>query len=149
VVIVDAAAASPRLYDVFGTPPSPGVLGVLTGEEGGLDAAMRPVRLSNDTGIEVTVLPLGSSDREAADLLSGPSFASLVAELRDRFDVVVLDTDPIRDSAASLAVSMFVDEVCVVARSRADSRRELRLTVDRLRSVGGCLGSVVVNGVRH
>jgi Mrp family chromosome partitioning ATPase len=126
---------------------------VLAGAPGGLDGALRTVAPSTGSGsgscVEVAVLPLGSSLREAADLLSGPSFASLVADLGERFDVVVVDTDPVRHSAAALAISMFVDEVCVVTRSRADTRTSLGATIERLRSVGAHVGNVVINDVRH
>ena len=69
------------------------------------------------TGGELSVLAGGRRAPNPAELLSGPSFARLVAEASDLFDRVVIDSAPVLAVSDTLLMAPLVQTVCVVVRA--------------------------------
>jgi polysaccharide biosynthesis transport protein len=60
------------------------------------------------------VIPAGSMVPNVADLLMSLGMRDLVAELRDKFDYIVIDTAPLLPVIDALAVATVVDAVLIV-----------------------------------
>ncbi len=93
------------------------------------------------------LMPAGHDIYSPADLLGAPRVASLLAEMRESFDLVLMDTPSILPVTDTVSLSSAVDAVLVVARSGISSRDSLVRTVAVLRRAGARILGVVLNGV--
>jgi capsular exopolysaccharide synthesis family protein len=129
VAVVDLDGRAPVLDALFGVTRGPGVSDIVVGDSDLMSAA-RSVAV--DAG-SLAVVPAGAAPRDVGELLGSEALAELLAELRERNDVVLLDTPPLLLVGDALAVTPSVDGVLLVAavddfrRSSADEvRRQLR-----------------------
>jgi len=79
------------------------------------------------------VLPSGLAPGDAAEFLSTPELAAIMAELRDRFDLVLVDAPPILPVSDALTLSAEVDAMLIVVRAGVVRRNvlgELRRVLD-------------------
>ena len=90
-----------------------GLAGVLTGEVA-LDDAL--VKLEDDGGAPFWVLPSASDRAYPAELLASERMATLMAALRERFDVIVLDASPVGESADAEVLAPYCDGTLLVMR---------------------------------
>ena len=91
------------------------------------------------------LLSSGPMRMDAAELLSGTRFPSLLEDAFRWFDRVVIDSPPVLSVSDGLAVSRYVDRTCLVVRQGGSDRRELKRAADLIRSSGGNLVGFVWN----
>ncbi len=91
------------------------------------------------------LLSSGSMRPDAAELLAGTRFPSLLEEAFRWFDRVVIDTSPVLTVSDMLAVARYADRTCMVVREGGSDRRELKRAADLVRSAGGNLVGFVWN----
>jgi succinoglycan biosynthesis transport protein ExoP len=91
------------------------------------------------------VLSSGPVRKDAAELLAGTRFPSLLEDAYRWFDRVVIDTSPVLAVSDLLAITRYADRTCLVVRDRGSDRRELRRAADLVRSAGGSLVGFVWN----
>lgn len=102
--------------------------------------ACHPTTLPN-----LYLLSSGDMQANAAELLSGTRFPSLLEEAHRWFDCVVIDSPPVLSTSDALAIARYADRVCLVVRERASERRELRRASELIRTSGGILAGFVWN----
>jgi capsular exopolysaccharide synthesis family protein len=121
VVLIDVDV---RQRDLSTTVPDvegrPDLIKILTGDAT-LDEA-----LVRDGMSGAFVLPIRETPGEIGDLLIGPAMDSLIAQLRDRFDVVLLDSAPVLASSDTRSLAAKVDAVVVIARWRSTAEHIVR-----------------------
>src|SRR5205807_8942912 len=122
---------SARDVDIIGTPASP---------PGGTVTA---------TGGQLSVLAAGRRAPNPAELLSGHSFAQLVAEASKLFDRVVIDSAPVLAVSDTLLMTPHVQSVCVVVRAIRTARNALLRAASLLLLAGSRLAGVVLNLLRR
>src|SRR5262249_53880554 len=96
----------------------------------------------------LTILPAGVPRRQAIDLAGSDRMAALLHELRDRFDVVIVDTPPLLVASDALALAKDADGVVLGARIDPASRGALERAALVLRRAGGNLLGPVMTGMR-
>lgn len=138
-VLVDADLRKPTQHPVFGTARSPGLVELLAGEAS-LEACLRP----GGAGAPA-LLPAGAETSAPADLLDGDAFRELLAELRGRFDRVVIDGPPALLVADAPVLGAAADAALVVVRAGHTDRRAARTALERLRAVGTPIAGLVFN----
>jgi len=128
VSLEDAArVVSARDVDIIGTAnPSPG--GTVTA-----------------TGGQLSVLAGGRRAPNPAELLSGPSFAELVAEAGKLYDRVVIDSAPVLAVSDTLLMTPYVQSVCVVVRARRTARNAVQRAATLLTGAGSRIAGVILN----
>jgi receptor protein-tyrosine kinase len=141
VILVDLDLRRPRLHDVFHIDNQVGFTSVLLGQAS-LDRSLVSMLTGNDL---LSVLPSGPIPPNPSELLSSPRVAKLFAELRERADLVLLDTPPVLPVTDSLIVSRSADAVVLVTAVGTTSRRELARANELLRQVGAPLAGTVLN----
>lgn len=99
-----------------------------------------------DPNQQLYLLPAGSTPPDPAQLLSTRSMAELIDKLAGMFDLVLVDSPPVRPVSDPLIVSKLVDGVVVVARSGVTKREEIHESINALRRVGAPLLGTVLNG---
>ena len=77
----------------------------------------------NDPGL--TILPAGTIPPNPAELLQSERFGRLLEQLRERFDMVVLDTPPAEVVTDTVLVSQYVDLSLYIVRVGYTDRRML------------------------
>lgn len=136
-VIVEADLRRPQFRRLLGMERGPGLGDVLRGTAG-LHEALTPI-----AGRQTWVLPAhGNEDASASRLLAGPELAALLAQLKGRFDHVVIDTPPVQVAADAVVLAAQGDEVILVGRM---DRTPLPMIEQTMRSLA--LAQAKVSGV--
>lgn len=141
VVLVDCDLRRPRLHKVFSDDRTRGVTSVLRGELS-IDECLQATGVPN-----LTFVASGPSGERPSELLSSAALPRFLADLEQRFDVVIVDSPPSVVLSDARVLSKHVDGVVVVVREGAASRSVVRDAVAGLQQVGARLYGVVVNGV--
>ena len=141
VVIVDGDMRKPRLHKVFGLDGSLGLSSVLMGEAS-LDDVIQATRVP-----DLYLIPCGIVPENPAELLQSERFRELIAELSERFGMVVFDSPPVVPVTDAAIIGAAVDGVVLVARSGATRREMIARAVDLLRGVNANLLGVVLNAI--
>nr|MCU0709801.1 polysaccharide biosynthesis tyrosine autokinase [Pirellula sp.] len=142
VCLVDADYRRPRVQQNFGVQFEPGGMQYLTGEAT-LDQALRPCEFQNN----LTLLTTGGRPKNPGELVASPAYAEMVAELRERFDIVLIDSPPVIPVADATSLSALVDGIILVLRIRRGVILSAHKAKERLDLVQGNLMGVIVNGM--
>ena len=100
VIAVEVDLRGPQLGSRLGVPSSVGLGSVLAGEES-LDNALRPIE---PFGENLRVLPGGSPPPNPSELLGSAKMASVLEELKQDSDLVIIDTPPLLIVSDAFAV---------------------------------------------
>jgi capsular exopolysaccharide synthesis family protein len=138
VLLLDCDLRRPRLHSMFGVDNTRGLVDILAG--GG---RIEEVWLEPMPGLKL--ICAGPPPPNPAELLSSRRLAEFLAEMRRRFDYVLVDTPPVGVSdSAVLAASG--DGVLLVLDSQRTRKGPLRQALHSLRGVGAnVLGTVLNN----
>jgi succinoglycan biosynthesis transport protein ExoP len=126
---------------VRGGTNRPGLLEVLAGQAS-IDEALVQDELTG-----AMILPLNNSIAVGQDLMGGEAMDALLAKLRERFDLVVLDTSPILPLADTRILATKVDVVVFVARWRKTSEHAVQAAIKALPVEGVTIAGVVLNRI--
>jgi polysaccharide biosynthesis transport protein len=144
VVVVDADLRRQSLAPLFDLAATPGLSNVLTDE-----LSLESVARTGSEDLPVVVVASGSEPSSPSDLLASQRFLAVMAELAERFDVVVVHAPPLLEFTDAAVVARATSGVVVVARFGSTRAHDLRLAVDSLNAVDvGALG-VVLNAGRR
>jgi capsular exopolysaccharide synthesis family protein len=132
----------PRLHRFFGLPADPGFASVLLGS---IDLHDATVAVGDTPGLEV--LPAGPMPANPAELLRGTRARDLLAQLREEYDLVIIDSPPVLPVADALVLAREVDATIVVASAQQTTRRRLRRAIESLRQVDAPLVGAILNNV--
>ncbi len=140
-LLLDADLRSPGLSRDHITPGNDesGLGGYLTGR-------IEPASACYATSLpNLYILSSGPMRADAAELLAGTRFPSLLEDAFRWFDRVVIDTPPLLAVSDALAISRYADRCCLVVRDGGSDRRELKRAAELLRSSGANLVGFVWN----
>jgi capsular exopolysaccharide synthesis family protein len=129
-LVVDADVKRPSCHQVLGLERKPGLVDYLTGNTDNLDSCIKPTKID-----DLYLMPTGSISPAASDLFESASLDQLLAELRDKFDFVIIDSFPLTVGAGSFVLSSKVDAVALVVVPGRTPRDLLIRNIHRLRAV--------------
>jgi len=127
VVLVEADLRHPSVARYLGLASGRGLSGYLLDTTTTLDAV-----LQRPTSIAFSVLPAGAASSMPYELLKSPRLAALIAELRQRFDYVLLDTPSVLPFPDVGILRELVDGFVVVVRANRTPREQLQDTMSVL-----------------
>jgi capsular exopolysaccharide synthesis family protein len=139
VLIVEADLRRPTLDDHFKVRGALGLTDVIV-RRGELDAAMQPVGVNG-----LMLLPSGKLPPNPSELLGSDAMVQLLERLRDRFDVVIVNTPPLLPVTDAAVLSAHADGVLVVVRAGRTTRQQLSLAMRALHAVGARVLGTVLN----
>jgi len=140
VLLIDADMRRPTVEKWLHPAPQLGFAELLRGETS-LDHAV--IELENSP---LKILPAGDPPGDPVELLSSTSSRTLMAELRERFFRVVIDTPPIVPFTDADAIGGVCDGVLVVARTNVTRRSAVGQAVRSVTSTQ-VLGTVLNGSV--
>lgn len=93
------------------------------------------------------VITSGSKAKNPSELFSGHRFETLLGELRERYDYVVVDTPPINPVSDSLIISQKCDALFMVVRSGVTTYYSFNKAYDALKVLDVDISGVIINGI--
>ena len=131
---------------MFGASRRPGLLDFLGGDAP-LDAVLR-----NSTHEKLTLIPCGTRRHRGPELLHSQAMLQLITDLRERFDVIIVDSPPLGAGVDPFVLGAATGNMVVVLRTGATDRKmaEAKLKLlERLpiRPLGAVLNDIRAQGV--
>ena len=146
-LVVDCDLRRGIVNRIFGEQDAePGLTNVLLGENT-LDEAVRAADMGIEEGL--FILPTGTLPPNPSELLGSKHMRGLLEELRERFDMVLLDSPPLNLVTDAAVLGAEADGVIVIARAGATDRSALRYAMDQLRAVNADVSGTVLNDLDY
>ncbi len=123
VVVVDANFRRPRLAEAMGVPAgsnAPGLGDLLAGSATIDEVIVNGTSNGHDSGI--AVVPAGTPANRVIERLNNGTFESIVAELRDRFDLILFDAPPAVVAGDAMVLANRLDAAVLVARANQEQK---------------------------
>jgi len=133
VVLLDADIRRPECHTLTGLDLEPGLTNLLAGQTD-LDSVLAASEWSG-----LSVLPAGTPSPQAPNLLGSQRMKDLLAQLSDRFDLIVIDSPPMMAAADARILAQLADATVLTVRWGKTRRRTVRLTVHQLQAAGAKL----------
>jgi capsular exopolysaccharide synthesis family protein len=141
VLLVDCDLREPALHKVFDLSPAPGLTGALLEHD-----SQPPIRSTSVLGL--SVVTAGEVPPNPAEFVASERLGRMLDQLREQFDLVIVDSPPAGLAADAAVLSARVDGVVLVVsagRTRRDLARHAREQLDR---VGAHLLGAVLNNAK-
>ncbi len=141
-LLVDADLRRPAAADALGlTERGPGLVGYL-GDRTPLDAV-----LLRDPASPLDLLPGTAASAHAPALLRSERLAGLIAQLRERYDRIIIDSAPVLPVHDTKHLIRLVDAVAFIVRWERTPRDAVKAAVKDLRLLDAPLAGVVLTRV--
>ena len=131
VVVVDCDFRRRASSAFSGNKTDTGLFEVLSG------AAPLERALMRDEATGAMFLPIAKTETPTLDLFSSPAMLQLLGELRQRFDLVILDTAPVLPLADTRLLAALADRIVVLAQWRKTPRNAVESALAILDSADG------------
>jgi capsular exopolysaccharide synthesis family protein len=141
-LVIDADMRRPRLHEALGRSQEPGLSNVLVTEARLADAA-RQTEEKN-----LWVLAAGQIPPNPAELLGSRKFDELLADLKRRFDWIVIDAPPVMPVTDASVLAHRAGAVIFVVGSEMTPRQNAGAAVDQLRGANAKFIGAVLNRVK-
>ena len=94
------------------------------------------------------LITAGTVPPNPSELLSSKSFEKFLSDMKERYDIIILDLPPVTVVPDASIVATKVDKTVLVARVKVTPREELEKTKKMLENVNAKIAGVVLNGVK-
>src|SRR5216684_170002 len=142
VLLVDADLRRPSIHKTLGMGPGSGLSNVLTGS-----ATVQQTIATSPILPNLFIMPAGTPPPNPAELLASSNMRDLIAELRQQFDHIVIDTPPTLSVTDAVVLSPRADATILVIRSGQTTKPALRRARDILMQVNAHVAGVLLNAV--
>lgn len=140
-LVIDADMRRPRLHEALDRSQEPGLSNVLVGDTSIGDAA-RPTGVQN-----LWLLSAGHIPPNPAELLGSKKFNDLFAELKRRYDWVVIDAPPVMPVTDAAVLAHTQAGVLFVIGAEMTPRQSAQAAIEQLRGADARFVGVVLNRV--
>ena len=138
-LLIDGDLRSPANHRLFDVPQDPGFSEVLRGELSATEA-VRSTPLSR-----LWLMPAGHWDAHAVQALAQDNVRTMLEELKQQFDFIILDSSPILPVADALLLGQNVDGVLLTVMRDLSRCPAVHAAQQRLESLGiKTLGAVLI-----
>jgi capsular exopolysaccharide synthesis family protein len=144
VCLIDADMRRGQVHGVFGFKRNPGLSEVLEGKTT-FDAAYHQVRVGDFRNL--AVLTSGTVAVSPPGLVGSAGMRELLDQLRERFDLIVVDTPPINILTDAALIGVHADGVLLVVRAGATDMAAVSYAMEQLNHVRAPALGVVLNDV--
>ena len=159
ILLIDADMRKPMQHHTFGLKRDPGLSECLLGQYHWQDAVKRfsDVMLG-DMGIDqalltpgldqLEILTCGIVNANPPDLLAAPMMDTILKEVREEYDMVIIDMPPLLHTTDATILASKVDSVLLVYHIGSVVRGALKRVKTNIEAVGGNVLGIILNGVR-
>ena len=110
-LIIDADLRKPRIHNLFGQIKTPGFTDYFF-ENATLDEIIRPSHLAN-----LSIVTSGTLPPNPSEILGSKRMIDFLAEMRDKYDIIILDSAPIIAVTDTEILSRLVDATMIIVSS--------------------------------
>jgi len=139
VIIVDCDLRKPQQHLIFNMDNQLGLTSILTGFKEA-DQVLKPLPMAG-----VKILTAGPLPANPTELLGSQNMSRLVASLKEKADVILLDAPPLAVVADAAILSKGLDGVLMVVRSMVASRASIIRTRELLTNAKANILGVALN----
>jgi capsular exopolysaccharide synthesis family protein len=140
-IVVDADMRRPRMHEALGRSQEPGVSNLLVGDSV-LTDAVRPTTIQN-----LWILPAGHIPPNPAELLGSKKYDELLAELKRRFDTVIIDAPPVMPVTDAALLAHTAGGVLFVIGAEMTPRQSAAAAIEQLSNANAKFLGAVLNRV--
>lgn len=132
VLLVDADVARPSVLKALGLAPQPGLMDLLLDDS--LDLADVLLRTNVNT---LSILPAGTANLRATELLASQSMKALVLEIAQRYPdrIIIFDSPPLLLTSEARVLAGHMGQIVVVVESQRTTQHAV---MEGLRRLEGC-----------
>ncbi len=139
VVVVEADLRRPRIAEKLGLVGAVGLTTLLVGR-----STLEQV-LQKTSHEHLSIVTSGKTPPNPAELLQTRAMSNVIAQLREQFDVVLIDAPPLLPVTDAALIASKVDGAILVVRHGETTHDQLRGAVERLDGVGARPIAAIVN----
>lgn len=141
VLIIDADLRRPILHRLFGIPNNQGLTHTLS-DAVEIDQIFSPTKVPNLWVVTCGIIPPNPSE-----LLGSQKMKNFLDQVKQRFDLVLLDSPPISSLADASILGAIVDGVLFIVKVNMANRDLIAKAKEQLQTVGANIIGVVLNDV--
>ena len=141
ILLIDADLRRPCLHTLHGLPRSPGLTEILN-DQVPFHQAVQQTAIEN-----LDVLSTGEEIAYPAELLAKDRLGILLRELRQAYDVVILDTSPLLVVTDPSIIAVAIDGILLILRAAATRRLDVERSQDLLKDLKIPVLGLVVNAI--
>ena len=142
-LLLDADLRKPRVHSIFKADKFPGVIDYLFGQAK-LEEIIRPTGLNNLSYVTSGTIPPNPSE-----MIESKPMQDFLAEMRKRFDVVILDSAPIVAVTDSEILSTLVDATLLVVSAELTEFDLMTKSVELIKNGGSSFIGAVLNNFTY
>lgn len=147
VILVDADMRKGRIAPLFQVDVRPGLSNYLyekdtKDKKSTLETYTKETEVSN-----LYVMPTGDLPPNPSELLESPKTEELINELKEWFDIIIIDSTPSLFLTDALILSRLVDSTVIVSAHKITKKENLQKVKSLIENVGGNLSGIVFNKI--
>jgi succinoglycan biosynthesis transport protein ExoP len=142
-LLIDSDFRRAALCPLLDVPEGPGLSDVLK-DEAAIDEAAIPVQ-----GGAFYLLRAGTPIQDTSRLLQTPKFGQLIGQLRQRYDLIIIDSPPVLPVPDALILGRWADGAVIAARYDISRFPQVERARRQLDNAGIAILGTVINGMRH
>lgn len=139
VLLIDADLRKPRIHKIFGLQNQKGLTNFLAARDD-YKNYIRNILLS-----DLNIITAGAIPPNPSELLSSKAMKQFVAQVRNDYDIVLIDAPPVGTVTDAAVISAIVDGTIIVAASGNVEEDSLVRTKELLSKVNANIIGVVLN----
>ena len=142
VLLVDADLRRRTLKEYFEIDKKVGLLSVLSGKTS-FDEAVH-----HDEASQIDIIIADEGKVTAGDIFGSHRFESFLAQMRQSYDVIIIDTPPILAVSDTRAIARNADAIIYVVKWNSTEQRVLRAGLNTLWQVNAEVSGLVLNQIK-
>lgn len=142
-LILDMDMRKPAQHKIFGVKKEHGLTSILSGEVS-LEEAIAKTDVEN-----LYLLPCGVRPPNPSEIVNSQRMKDLLAELREKFDTVLIDSPPVVALTDAAIISTYSDAVILIVSSGTVEYSELDGAIMNLKRVNANLIGAVINNLKR
>ncbi|MDM1304715.1 polysaccharide biosynthesis tyrosine autokinase [Acinetobacter indicus] len=143
VLIIDADLRRGYLHKYFNHANQPGLAEYLNGQT----ELSQVIKTTEVSGLDV--IARGKSPANPSELLSTTQFATMLNQLSEQYDHILIDTPPILAVTDGIIISQHAGVNLVIARYAKTQMKELELTINRFEQAGVKVNGIILNDIQR
>jgi capsular exopolysaccharide synthesis family protein len=144
VLLIDCDLRRPAISKFFDAEAEPGLLSLFDDKATKVSKASA-IRIDEESGMHF--IPVGSKTSNPQDLLGSKHMKALLDVMRERYDLIVLDTPPLLAVSDALVLSHYADATIFLTRWARTPRAVVQGALKSFRTIGSKLAGAVLTRV--
>jgi succinoglycan biosynthesis transport protein ExoP len=138
VIVVDADLRRPNVHRLFGLPNRQGLSNLLSGQ------IVMEQAIHNSADSKIDFIVAGDIPPNPTELINSAQMVALLRELRNAYDIVLVDSAPVLGLADAVILSSEVEATVYVIESGRNPVRQIQASLSRLAQSGGTIAGAVL-----